>query len=239
MSKTRIVYLYFYTDSVAFPRIEDQSLEQTWPFLLKDRLEVDCGVRVYPCLRGQGGATIGEIRSIFLRDIGYFRGQGNGTASFVIFNTGVVDAAPQPFTFCLRKLAGIPVIGPKLWHYVQKPLVPHRALMQRIWSYRRTGPRRFRQIFNHMIRQVKRLEMQAISIDTPLTPVAMEARSPNLRESIREYNDIKHENVDVTHVAMDWVRDEHYLGDGHHFKPEGHHLLAEQLLKAVRTCLGQ
>lgn len=78
MSSAKIVYLYFYTDSVAFPRIEDQSLEQTWPFLLKDKLEADFGVRVYPCMRGQGGATIGEIRRTFLSDIGYFRGQGAG-----------------------------------------------------------------------------------------------------------------------------------------------------------------
>lgn len=239
MSQDKVVHLYFYTDSVAFPRIEDQALEQTWPFLLKDRLEAECGVRVYPCLRGQGGATIGAIRSIFLRDAGYFRGQGGTTVSIVVFNTGVVDAAPQPFTFALRTLSQIPLIGPRLWDYVQKPLIPHRALLQKIWSYRRTSPSRFRYIFNHMVRQVKRLEMHAISIDTPLTPVAMEARSPGLRESIIKYNEIKHENSDVTHVAMDWVLDEHYLEDGHHFKPEGHRQLADRLLLAVRGHLKQ
>lgn len=239
MSQTKVVYLYFYTDSVAFPRIDDQALEQTWPFLLKDRLEVECGVRVYLCLRGQGGATIGEIRSIFLRDIGYFRGQGGDTISLVIFNTGVVDAAPQPFTFCLRKIAKLPLIGPKLWRYVQKPLIPNRAILQKIWWYRQTMPGRFRYIFNHMVCQVKRLKMQAISIDTPLTPVAMEARSPGLRESIRQYNAIKHENTDVIHVAMDWVQDEHYLEDGHHLKPEGHRLLADRLMQAVRGFLRQ
>jgi hypothetical protein len=235
----KIVHLYFYTDSVAFPRIEDQTLEHTWPFMLKDRLEVEFGVRVYPCLRGMGGATIGEIRSIFLRDIGYFRGQGGDIASIVIFNTGVVDAAPLPFTFCLRKIAKIPLIGPRLWHYVQKPLIPNRALLQKIWWYRQTTPGRFRYMFNHMIRQVKRLKMEAISINTPLTPLGMEARSPGLRESIHQYNAIKHQNTDVTHIAMDWVQDEHYLEDGHHFKPEGHRLLADCLLQAVSGILGQ
>lgn len=81
--------------------------------------------------------------------------------------------------------------------------------------------------------------MQSISIDTPLTPLVMEARSPGLRESIREYNAIKRENDSIIHVAMDWVQDEHYLEDGHHFKPEGHRLLAGELLTAVRACLGQ
>ena len=238
MKKASIVYLYFYTDSVAFPRNENQSLEQTWPFVLKDRLEIENGVRVYPCLRGLGGASIGEIRKIFMRDIGYFRNQGKGTKSIVIFNTGIVDAAPHPFTFFLRILARIPLVGPKLWQYWQEFLVPRRAIMQRIWSYRRTNPRRFRQIFNQMIRQVNRLEMRAISIDTPLTPVSTEARSPNLRKSIRKYNEIKNENVYVTHVAMDWVCDRHLLDDGHHFNSEGHRLLADQLHKVVRVFLG-
>jgi len=39
MNQDKVVHLYFYTDSVALPRIEEQALEQTWPFLLKDRLE--------------------------------------------------------------------------------------------------------------------------------------------------------------------------------------------------------
>jgi hypothetical protein len=231
------VYLYFYTDSVAFPRIENQTLEQVWPFLLKDRLEAEHGVRVYPCFRGLGGATIDEIRSIFLRDIGYFRGQGNDTASIVIFNTGVVDAAPQPFTFFLRKIAKIPLIGPRFWRQVEKPLIQNRAFLQKIWWYRRTTPERFRHIFSQMIRQVKRLQMEAISIDTPLTPVSMESRSPGLRESINYYNAIKHENTDVSHIAMDWVQDRHYLEDGHHFKCEGHWMLADQLLEAVKDLL--
>ena len=232
-----VVHLYFYTDSVAFPRIEDQTLEQTWPFLLKDRLEAEYNVNVYLCLRGLGGATIGEIRSIFLRDIGYFRGQGGDTASIVIFNTGIVDAAPQPFTFFLRNIAKIPLVGPRFWCQVEKPLTQKRALLQKIWWYRRTTPERFRHIFNQMIRQVKRLQMEAISIDTPLTPASMECRSPGLRESINFYNAIKHENSDARHIAMDWVRDRHYLEDGHHFKPEGHWMLADRLLEAVQDLL--
>ncbi len=237
MNRDKVVYLYFYTDSVAFPRIEDQTLEQTWPFLLKDRLEDECGVRVYPCLRGQGGATIGTIRSIFLRDIGYFRGQRGNTVSIVVFNTGIVDAAPLPFTFVLRRLTIIPLIGPRLWDYLQKSLIPNRALLQKIWSYRLTSPGRYRYIFNHMVCQVRRLEMYAISVDTPLTPVALETRSPGLRRSIKKYNDIKHENTDITHVAMDWVLDAHYLEDGHHFTTEGHRLLADRLLQAMRSHL--
>ncbi len=238
-SPTKIVHLYFYTDSVAFPRIEDQALEQTWPFLVKDRLEAEYGVRVYLCLRGLGGGTIGEIRSIFLRDIGYFRGQGGDTVSLVILNTGVVDASPQPFTYCLRIIGRIPLIGPKLWHYVQVPLRPHRAILQRIWSYKRTSPTRFKYLFDHMVRQVGRLNMAAISIDTPLTPTPLEDRSPGLRTAIQQYNALKRANTEVTHVAMDWVRDEYYLEDGHHLTLTGHRLLADRLIDAVRGFVKQ
>lgn len=238
MRKFNIIHLYFYTDSVAFPRIEDQALEQTWPFLLKDLLEANFGVKVYPCLRGLGGGTISDIRNIFMRDIGYFRGRGGDTASFVIFNTGVVDAAPQPFTFFLRNLVKIPILGPRLWNCLQKYLVPKREFLQKIYSYRRTRPNRFRHIFNQMVRQVNRLEMVAISIDTPLTPVSLEVRSPGLRKSIAEYNAVKRENSIATHVATDWVQDHHYLADGHHFATEGHRCLADQLAEVLRRHLG-
>jgi hypothetical protein len=238
-SLAKIVYLYFYTDSVAFPRIEDQALEQTWPFLVRDRLEAEYRVRVYLCLRGLGGGTIGEIRSIFLRDIGYFRSQGGDTISLVIFNTGVVDASPQLFTYCLRIIGRIPIIGPKLWRYVQMSLYPHRAILQRIWSYKRTSPPRFKYTFDHMVRQVKRMNMTAISLETPLTPISLEDRSPGLRTAIQQYNSLKRVNSDVRHVAMDWVRDECYVEDGHHFSVTGHHLLADRLMEEVRDFIKQ
>lgn len=75
---------------------------------MKDSLEAECDVWVYTCLRGQGGATISKIRSILHRVIGYFRGQGGDAASTVILNPGVVDAALQPFIFCLLNIAKIP-----------------------------------------------------------------------------------------------------------------------------------
>lgn len=233
----QIVHLYFYTDSVGFPRIDTQSIQQTWPFLLTELLEAKYGVQVYPLHRGLGGATISEIYNVFLRDIGYFRGQGSDTASIVILNTGVVEASPQPFTFFLRGIARIPLVGPKIWQYVRKPLVANRPLLQRICSYRRTNPRHFSLLFRRIIRLAKRQEMQVFSIDTPLTPVAMESRSPGLRSSIGEYNSIKRQNNNIMHLDMSWCREECFLEDGHHFTLEAHKLLSEQLLNQVSACL--
>jgi hypothetical protein len=45
----RVVYFYFYTDSVVIQRIKYQALQHTQPFLLRDRLEAEFAVRIYPC----------------------------------------------------------------------------------------------------------------------------------------------------------------------------------------------
>lgn len=235
----RAIYLYFYTDSVAFPRLRDQSLDQAWPFLLAESLRRELDVPVYPCLRGLGGGTIGQIGNILTCDTGYFRAQETDTGSIVIFNTGVVDAAPQPFTYALRKIAAVPRLGPPVWDWIQALLSPHRARLQRLYFYRRTSQWRFSWLFDRMIRQVRRAGMTPLSIDTPLTPVSLELRSPGLRDSIVLYNEIKHRQKDVLHVATEWVKDVHYLECGHHFNTTGHRLMAEQLKKAVLRVLAQ
>jgi len=234
----RAIYLYFYTDSVAFPRL-DQSLDQAWPFLLAEGLRDELGVPVYPCLRGLGGGTIGEIGQILTRDTGYFRTQEADTVSIVIFNTGVVDAAPQPFTYVLGKVAAIPKLGPPVWSWLEARLSPHRGLLQRLHSYRRTSPWQFSWLFDRMIRQASRAGMTLVSIDTPLTPLLLEQRSPGLRDSIALYNELKHRQQGVLHVATDWVKDEHYLECGHHFNLTGHRMLAERLKNAVLPALLQ
>jgi hypothetical protein len=234
---SRAIYLYFYTDSVAFPRLADQSVDMTWPFLLTEMLREDLGARVYPCLRGLGGGKITDVQRLFLADSGYFRAQGNDTSSFVIFNTGIVDAAPQPFTYCLRVMARIPRIGPPAWNLVQKLLGPHRVWLQRLFAYRQTSRLRFVRVFDRMVRLTKRAGMISISLDTPLTPASLESRSPGLRASIDEYNALKHRNTDTIHVAMDWVGEDHYLECGHHFNAAGHRETAQRLMVAIKATM--
>lgn len=233
------VYLYFYTDSVAFPRLRDQSLDQVWPFLLAERIRTEFGTRVFPCMRGLGGGTVSEIGRILTRDSGYFRAQGESTRSIAIFNIGVVDAAPQPFTYGLRKIATIPRFGPKVWRWLQALLTPHRRLLQRIYSYHRTSPMRFSWCFERMVRQANRSGLQVVSIDTPLTPLSLEQRSPGLRDSIMHYNRLKRACAGAMHLSTDWVRDEHYLECGHHFNLEGNMQMAEHLFQALRPALSE
>lgn len=231
---TKKVYLYLYTDSIGFPRIKDQSPDITWPFLLRYLLEYDSKLSVYPYMRGLGGARIKDVEEIFNRDSSYFKEQGDDSYSFVIYNIGIVDAAPRPFTYHLKKLGKIPLAGPYLWFFISKMLHPFRSYFQKIYSYRLTSPRDFRNSFNRMVKRSIKVGISPISIDTPFTPVALEDRSPGLRHSISLYNSLKHSNSSVVHVPTDWVNDEHYDEDGHHFSQAGHQELAQRLHLVIR-----
>jgi len=233
------VYLYFYADSVGFPRL-NQSPDVTWPFLLKDLLERDCKVSVYPYMRGLAGGRIKDIQRIFKRDASYFKAQNEDSFSCVIYNIGVVDAAPRPFTYHLHhlyKFAKLPHIGRYISYFLSKVLHPNRRLLQNIHSFRLTAPGEFRERFDQMVRHSNKAGMYPISIDTPLTPVSLEDRSPGLRQSINLYNSLKHLNTTVLHVPTDWVKDEHYLECGHHFNAAGHQELARRLYLVIRDII--
>lgn len=57
------IYLYVYGDSTIFPS-KSQSLDDTWPYLLKDNLEACFRTSVCLAVRGFGGASISEIAKI-------------------------------------------------------------------------------------------------------------------------------------------------------------------------------
>jgi hypothetical protein len=88
-----------------------------------------------------------------------------------------------------------------------------------------------------MVKHSNNAGMYAISIDTPLTPVSLEDRSPGLRQSINLYNSLKRLNTTVLHVPMDWVNAEHYLECGHHFSAAGHQELGRRLYCIIRDIL--
>lgn len=225
--------LLFYTDSIAFPRPPNQAPEDTWPFLLQQLIEAENSVRVYPYLRGLGGATIDQVRKIFERDLSYFSHTAKDTECVVLFNIGIVDSAPRPFTYHLKKLAGIPVLGPVIWHFLAPILHRHRTLLQRLSSFRLTSPRKFRELFDDMVAKAAKISDLVISIDTPLTPESLELRSPGLRSSITAYNAIKSQFKAVRHLDMSWVKEEHYLECGHHLSTEGHSVLANRLYQEI------
>jgi hypothetical protein len=228
------VYLYFYTDSVGFPRIENQRPEMSWPHILKDLLEKSSDITVYPYMRGLGGGTIGEIEKIFIRDSGYFKGYGEQTVSLAIFNIGIVDSAPRPFTYKLKKLTSIPKLGRLFKWFLVNVLKPNRKLFQNIYSYRETSPGKFRKTFKNMVSSCLRRNIIPISIDTPLVHKKFEERSPKLNDSIMLYNQLKHVN-DIEHVSCKSIDQEYLLEDGHYFNIKGHQLIADALYIKVSS----
>ena len=236
LEKKEVVNLYFYTDSIGFPRKKDQRPCITWPFILKDLLETHCGVKVYPYIRGLGGGTITDIQRIFNRDTSYFIGD-KVSLSFAVFNVGIVDAAPRPFTYHLKKLSTLPYVGRYVSLLINKVLHQYRKSIQNIYSFRLTAPREFEGVFNRMVQQLNDVGIRSISIDTPLTPISLEERSPGLRQSIAAYNEIKHRNSSVIHVSTDWVVDEHYMDCGHHFSELGHSELAQRLYLQIKEVM--
>jgi len=214
-----------------------QEAGDTWPFQLVDRIESAGIAKVYPYIRGMGGATIRDVQKPFLRDLGYFKKQGGDSKTVVIFNMGIVDSAPRPFTHHLKQLSRLPLAGPAIWYVLAPALNRHRALLQRISWFRLTSPRRFQKTFTDMVGKAKRISDLVISIDTPLTPEDLESRSPGLRNSIILYNHLKHQADGVQHVAMDFISEEHYLECGHHFNKKGHLVLADITFKMVASAL--
>jgi len=231
-SKLR-VYLYFYTDSVGFPRMDTQRPEDSWPFIIKNLLEQNHEIIAYPYIRGLGGATIGEITKIYNRDKGYFKAQDGDSISFVIFNIGVVDASPRPFTHVLKNLAKIPRIGTYLWYIAFKIVQPHRRILQRIYSYRLTSPRSFKYLFNKMVSHAISVGMVPISIETPLMPDKFEIRSPGLNNSIRHYNLLKRTNEMLLHIETSWITERELTEDGHHLNKLGNIELGNKLANFI------
>jgi hypothetical protein len=232
----KYIYLYFYTDSIGFPR-ENQSPAITWPFLLTEKLEKTFKVKVYTYIRGIGGGTITEIEKIFDRDRGYLKPEGQHSISFSIFNVGVVDAAPRPFTYHLRLLARVPIIGVSCWAFISKILHKHKIVLSKLYSFNLTNPVKFKSSFNRMVAQSLVDGIISISIDTPLTPLILEYRAPGLRKSIAFFNSIKHLNTSALHVSTDWVKDQHYVADGHHLNDLGHFKLAEHIYMRIERVL--
>ncbi len=227
------VYLYFYTDSVGFPNIKEQQPEHTWPFLLKSLIESNSRNIVYSYQRGLGGATIKEISVIFEHDKGYFRSYQDDSISFIIYNVGVVDAAPVPFTYILKNLNKIPYVGSYLWYIVFKIIRPNRAFYQKIFSYRRTGLNKFKYIFNGMVNHSLAVGIVPISINTPLMPSKFERRSPGLNAFIKLYNMVKQDNKSILHLDASWVNENFLADDGHHFNIKGHKELADRLYQMI------
>lgn len=227
--------LFIYSDSIALPRKNLQFSYNTFPFLLadiiKDQLDIKCNIYI----RSLGGGKISEIRKLLIRDTGYFS-YPRDKVCITIFNVGIVDCSPQPFTYHLRFIAKIPFINRVFWPYLRNFLRRHRRLLQSIYSFRRTSPKLFKYYFADMVRRANDNGMNVFSLATPLTSENAEFRSPGLKKSIDLYNNIKRQNNSCVHIPMDWYLDTNYL-DEHHFNNLGHNQVANIIFSELSKFL--
>ncbi len=232
--------LLVYSDSLAFRRpVQPQDLSFTYPFLLKELIESRLGIRTHLVMRGGGGATIATIRATLLRDTGYF-GAGADALNIAVIQCGIVDCAPQPFTYALAPaLRLVPRVGER----VLATLVEHRAAIQSFWSYRVVSKRRFAKEYARLVRTCDISHIRPIAVGMPLPTEAVERRSPGFRSSVAEYNELIRRALPQSYCDIEERIDESdrasfLLDDGHHLTEMGHRLYAEALLCHIQRAAG-
>lgn len=231
MIEQKFLNLIVYSDSLAFRRASQPcDLGFTYPFLLKELIENQWGVRVNLLLRGWGGVRINELRHILGRDLGYLRGDSE-TLTIAVLQLGIVDCAPQPFTYFFASLLGrMPLLGPKLLMILGR----YRRTLQIFWSYRPTSPSRFKAEYARMVRMCIGSKFRPIGVGMPLPPLDIEDRSPGFRSSVNYYNELIRSIIpesfcDIEGKLSESSRQQFLMEDGHHLTVQGHRLYAEEL----------
>jgi len=208
----------------------------TWPQVLQDKLS-DTTSEMFFTVRYFPGCSAKIIADSFEKDAFYFHfQQKDSQPNIVIFAFGVVDAAPRPITYSLKRLAGIPKIGPKLWRSLNYMLKPWKTLILRIGHYHLTSTSSFERLIGKLIDNSAGVSKFYL-LDTPLPHVFLESRTPGFREDVMKYNQIKQslgakfDNVDA--VSLSEFSEDFYISkeDGHHFSNKGHEYVALTCLK--------
>ncbi len=239
MSNDRFMNLYIYSDSLAFRRLEQpQDISFTYPFVLKGLIETRLGVKTNLLLRGGGGANIRHIKEILVRDSGYFGGD-HQALNIAILQVGIVDCAPQPFTYLLAPmLRKIPIVGPKLL----AKLVKQRGRLQTMWSYTATSKSKFKKEYASIVRTCHCAKIRPIAVGLPLPSLAIEQRSPGFRRSASLYNNLIRDVIpesfcDIEQQMTESLRESLLLTDGHHLTEEGHRYYADKLFDKLQKSL--
>lgn len=241
MNSDEFLNLFVYSDSLAFRRSDQpQDFRFLYPFALKELIESRLGVRANVVFRGAGAASVPHVCAMLVRDTGYIGGDVN-TLNIAIFQCGVVDAAPQPFTYALAPaLRLIPRVG----EGILRRLVPYRRQLQTLWSYKPTSARRFVTEYARIVDTCRRFHLQPIAVGMPLPTLAIESRSPGFRQSVAEYNELIRRAIpdafcDVEALFSEATRADLLREDGHHLTEAAHALYAEALFAKVEQLVKQ
>lgn len=240
MYQHKFLNLLVYSDSLAFRRPDQpQDVSFTYPFLLKKLIEDKFDINVNLIIRGAGGEDITFLKKNFSRDSGYFGGDKT-VLNVAVFQCGVVDCAPRPFTYIFYPLIRrIPYFGEKIELFLYR----HRRMCQLIFSYSKISLKKFALEYFSIKKISEKSEIKIITVGVPLPPEKIEFRSPGFQKKVKDYN------LTISKIVPDYFcniekkikdknnRDKVLLPDGHHLSVEGHSMYANSIYPFIEILI--
>lgn len=236
-----MINLFVYSDSTAMPKPGYSSISESWPFLLKAKIESIDGRKVNLITRFMPATTAKEMQSIFARDATNFGfNEVNSEKNIVVFSFGVNDAAPRPITYALRKITKIRFFGPKVWKILEIYFAKNKKAILKIGRYRFTRPRRFEAYLRKSFQTSLGIH-EFLLLTTPMPHTFLETRTPGFRNSVMEFNarkiNVSRQFDKVRIVDLAGFDEDLYISkiDGHHFSRAGHEYVSNQILRIFES----
>lgn len=208
--------------------------EETWPYLLQDRVPgsevINCGARA----RASGGLLGQELIEL--------RAKG---PDLVIVQVGIVDCSPRIFTALEKRILALPVVPARLRDYVIARRAARRAEITRRAPLARvhTPPGAFADHLDQFARATAPTRM--IFLPVLAHPARMEAKSPGHGGNVRLYNDLlraaaaRHRAgfVEPSAILGAIDVDAAFMNDAYHLSARGSLAVADALVPVVAAVL--
>jgi len=213
------------TDSAAnprtFPAIESVSLEETYPYLIRNEFE---GSTFWQLSIGNM-----ETEMLISQAIGYL---SNWEPDFIIIHSGLNDCRPEAFSE-FQKLF-ISKILPRRFSFLRKNLFNPKLILRR--QVYRVSKRSFRKTvkkFSLIFKDAKIFWLEIVAESK------YENDRPGVGKRISDYNNIIEKNVtgDFVDIMGSLLNTEGFSSDGIHWNKSGHKVVSEILLDKINAYL--
>lgn len=210
--------LLILSDSLALPRKEPEEvkLEDTWPFLLKEKL----GVQIIQS--SIGGATSEDL----LNQVFYYRSLD---FDLVILQCGVVDLSPRAF---LRHEISL-FKRYRFSRLILKRITSNKKVVKEIRRVRKVSYTSVKQFRKNLSAIQKNFQAKVYGITVPGNLKNYDAIVPGITEQIRMYNNVIREIFQENTIDISGFSYDELMADFHHLNRVGH----LRLMEAIRAQL--
>jgi len=239
----RNVVIMVYGDSLSMPRWEESiQCNNLYSELFRAWLEKENpNNKVYLYNRSQGGESIRFLYKTFKKDMEYF---GDFGEKILILQCGVVDCAPRPIPFVLRRLISIMPINMR--NFIIKCIHDNRATLLRMgFKWFITEVFKFKTIYRKWLEEAVPKFSKIYIFNILPTTNEIESHSPGFSESITVFNRqiaqvIKSLNKDNLYLidvhancqqSKDHFKNIVNKNDGHHLTLAGHQFYCDMLIQ--------